>query len=94
MRRSGYVVKRLAVAPAACAAIRRNALAQARAPTQPVWRKWLGLEKELKEGVDGGPHGRLLIPLAPDDDGVGDVLTEALAAVGTDAVVVRRQRNK
>ena len=86
MRRSGYVVKRLAVAPAACAAIRRNALAQARAPTQPVWRKWLGLEKELKEGVDGGPHGRLLIPLAPDDDGVGDVLTEALAAVGTDAV--------
>ena len=61
-------------------------MAQARAPTQPVWRKWLGLEKELKEGVDGGPHGRLLIPLAPDDDGVGDVLTKALAAIGEDAV--------
>ena len=86
MRRSGYVVKRLAVAPSACAAIRRNALAQAREPRAPAWRKWLGLEKELKEGVDGGPHGRLLIPLAPDDDGVGDVLTKALAAVGTDAV--------
>ena len=86
MRRSGYVVKRLAVAPQAVATIRRNALAQARAPTQPVWRKWLGLEKELKEGVDGGPHGRLLIPLAPDDDGVGDVLTKALAAIGEDAV--------
>ena len=86
MRRSGYVVKRLAVAPQAVATIRRNALAQARAPTQPVWRKWLGLEKELKEGVDGGPHGRLLIPLAPDDDGVGDVLTKALAAIGKDAV--------
>ena len=86
MRKSGYVVKRLAVAPQAVATIRRNALAQARAPTQPVWRKWLGLEKELKEGVDGGPHGRLLIPLAPDDDGVGDVLTKALAAIGEDAV--------
>ena len=86
MRRSGYVVKRLAVAPQAVATIRRNALAQARAPTQPVWRKWLGLEKELKEGVDGGPHGRLLIPLAPDDDGVGDVLTKALAAMGKDAL--------
>ena len=86
MRRSGYVVKRLAVAPQAVATIRRNALAQARAPTAPAWRKWLGLEKNLKEGVDGGPHGRLLIPLAPDDDGVGDVLTKALAAVGTDTV--------
>ena len=86
MRKAGYVVKRLAVAPQAVATIRRNALAQARAPTQPVWRKWLGLEKELKEGVDGGPHGRLLIPLAPDDDGVGDVLTKALAAVGRGAV--------
>ena len=86
MRRSGYVVKRLAVAPQAVATIRRNALAQAREPPAPAWRKWLGLEKELKEGVDGGPHGRLLIPLAPDDDGVGDVLTKALAAVGTDAV--------
>ena len=86
MRRSGYVVKRLAVAPQAVATIRRNALAQAREPPAPAWRKWLGLEKELKEGVNGGPHGRLLIPLAPDDDGVGDVLTKALAAVGTDAV--------
>ncbi len=86
MRRSGYVVKRLAVAPQAVATIRRNALAQARAPTQPVWRKWLGLERGRHEGVDGGPHGRLLIPLAPDDDGVGDVLTKALAAVGRDAV--------
>ena len=86
MRKSGYVVKRLAVAPQSVAAIRRNALAQAREPPAPAWRKWLGLEKELKEGVDGGPHGRLLIPLAPDDDGVGDVLTKALAAVGTDAV--------
>ena len=85
MRKAGYVVKRLAVAPAACAAIRRNALAQARAPTAPAWRKWLGLDK-LHEGVDGGPHGRLLIPLAPGDDGVGDILTKALAAVGTDAV--------
>ena len=88
MRRSGYVVKRLAVAPHAVATIRRNALAQARAQARatPAWRKWLGLEKELKEGVDGGPHGRLLIPLAPDDDGVGDVLTKALAAVGPDHV--------
>ena len=86
MRRSGYLVKRLAVAPQAVATIRRNALAQAREPPAPAWRQWLGLEKELKEGVDGGPHGRLLIPLAPDDDGVGDVLTKALAAVGTDAV--------
>ena len=86
MRRSGYVVKRLAVAPQAVATIRRNALAQAREPPAPAWRKWLGLEKELKEGVDGGPHGRLLIPLAPDDDGVGDVLTKALAAVGPGAV--------
>jgi hypothetical protein len=88
MRASGYVVKRLAVAPTACAAIRRSALAQARAqaPAAPAWRKWLGLETNLKEGVDGGPHGRLLIPLAPDDDGVGDVLTKALAAVGRDAV--------
>ena len=86
MRRSGYIVKRLAVAPQSVATIRRNALAQAREPPAPAWRKWLGLEKELKEGVDGGPHGRLLIPLAPDDDGVGDVLTKALAAVGTDAV--------
>ena len=86
MRRSGYVVKRLAVAPQAVATIRRNALAQAREPPAPAWRKWLGLEKELKEGVDGGPHGRLLIPLAPDDDGVGDVLTKALAAIGEDAV--------
>ena len=86
MRKSGYVVKRLAVAPQSVATIRRNALAQAREPPAPAWRKWLGLEKELKEGVDGGPHGRLLIPLAPDDDGVGDVLTKALAAVGTDAV--------
>ena len=86
MHRTGYVVKRLAVAPTAVNAIRRNALAQARAPTQPAWRKWLGLEKNLKEGVDGGPHGRLLIPLAPDDDGVGDVLTKALAAIGEDAV--------
>jgi len=86
MRRSGYVVKRLAVAPVACAAIRRNSLARARAPEQPAWRKWLGLDKPLHEGVDGGPHGRLLIPLAPDDDGVGDVLTKALAAVGRDAV--------
>ena len=86
MRASGYVVKRLAVAPAACAAIRRNALAQAREPPAPAWRQWLGLERGLHEGVDGGPHGRLLIPLAPDDDGVGDVLTKALAAVGTDAV--------
>jgi len=86
MRKSGHVVKRLAVAPQAVATIRRNALAQARAPTQPVWRKWLGLERGRHEGVDGGPHGRLLIPLAPDDDGVGDVLTNALAAVGTDAV--------
>ena len=86
MRKAGYVVKRLAVAPSACAAIRRNALARARAPTAPAWRKWLGLEKNLKEGVDGGPHGRLLIPLAPDDDGVDDVLTKALAAVGRGAV--------
>ena len=86
MRRSGYVVKRLAVAQQSVAAIRRNALAQAREPPAPAWRKWLGLEKELKEGVDGGPHGRLLIPLAPDDDGVGDVLTKALAAIGEDAV--------
>ena len=86
MRKSGYVVKRLAVAPQAVATIRRNALAQAREPPAPAWRKWLGLEKELKEGVDGGPHGRLLIPLAPDDDGVGDVLTKALAAIGEDAV--------
>ena len=86
MRRSGYVVKRLAVAPQAVATIRRNALAQAREPPAPAWRKWLGLERGLHEGVDGGPHGRLLIPLAPDDDGVGDVLTKALAAVGTDAV--------
>ena len=86
MRRSGYVVKRLAVAPQAVATIRRNALAQAREPPAPAWRKWLGLEKELKEGVDGGPHGRLLIPLKPEDDGVGDVLRKALAAVGTDAV--------
>ena len=86
MRRSGYVVKRLAVAPQAVATIRRNALAQAREPPAPAWRKWLGLEKELKEGVDGGPHGRLLIPLAPDDDGVGDVLTKALAAIGEGAV--------
>ena len=86
MRKAGYVVKRFAVAPQAVATIRRNALAQARAPTQPVWRKWLGLEKELTEGVDGEPHGRLLIPLAPDDDGVGDVLTKALAAVGPDHV--------
>ena len=86
MRRSGYVVKRLAVAPQAVATIRRNALAQAREPPAPAWRKWLGLEKELKEGVNGGPHGRLLIPLAPDDDGVGDVLTKALAAIGEDAV--------
>ena len=84
MRRTGYVVKRLAVAPKAVNAIRRNALAQAREPPAPAWRKWLGLEKELKEGVDGGPHGRLLIPLAPDD--VGDVLTKALAAVGRGAV--------
>ena len=86
MRKSGYIVKRLAVAPSACAAIRRNALAQARVPAAPAWRKWLGLEKELKEGVDGGPHGRLLIPLAPDDDGVGECLTKALAAVGRGAV--------
>ena len=88
MRKSGYVVKRLAVAPQAVATIRRNALAQARAQAKaaPAWRKWLGLEKELKEGVDGGPHGRLLIPLAPDDDGVGDVLTKALTAIGEDAV--------
>ncbi len=86
MHRSGYVVKRLAVAPQAVATIRRNALAQAREPRAPAWRKWLGLEKELKEGVDGGPHGRLLIPLAPDDDAVGDVLTKALAAVGRGAV--------
>ena len=86
MRKAGYVVKRLAVAPQAVATIRRNALAQAREPPAPAWRKWLGLEKNLHEGVDGGPHGRLLIPLAPDDDGVGDVLTKALAAVGTDAV--------
>ena len=86
MRRSGYVVKRFAVAPQAVATIRRNALAQAREPPAPAWRKWLGLEKELKEGVDGGPHGRLLIPLAPDDDGVGDVLTKALAAIGEGAV--------
>jgi len=88
MRRSGYVVKRLAVAPQAVATIRRNALAQARAQAAPApaWRKWLGLEKNLKEGVDGGPHGRLLIPLAPDDDGAGDVLTKALAAIGEDAV--------
>ena len=86
MRRSGYVVKRLAVAPQAVATIRRNALAQAREPPAPAWRKWLGLAKELKEGVDGGPHGRLLIPLAPDDDGVGDVLTKALTAVGRAAV--------
>ena len=87
MRRSGYVVKRLAVAPQALPAIRRNALAQARAQTKaaPAWRKWLGLDK-LHEGVDGGPHGRLLIPLAPEDDGVGDVLTKALAAIGEDAV--------
>ena len=87
MRRSGYIVKRLAVAPQALAAIRRNALAQARAQTKaaPAWRKWLGLDK-LHEGVDGGPHGRLLIPLAPEDDGVGDVLTKALAAIGEDAV--------
>ena len=86
MRRSGYVVKRLAVAPQSVATIRRNALAQARAPEQPAWRKWLGLERGLHEGVDGGPHGRLLIPLAPEDDGVGDVLTKALAAVGRGAV--------
>ena len=86
MRRSGYVVKRLAVAPQAVATIRRNALAQAREPPAPAWRKWLGLERGLHEGVDGGPHGRLLIPLAPDDDGVGDVLTKALAAIGEDAV--------
>ena len=86
MRRSGYVVKRLAVAPQAVATIRRNALAQAREPPAPAWRKWLGLEKELQEGVDGGPHGRLLIPLAPDDDGVGGVITKALAAVGPDHV--------
>ena len=86
MRKAGYVVKRLAVAPQAVATIRRNALAQARAPAAPAWRTWLGLENNRKEGVDGGPHGRLLIPLAPDDDGVGDVLTKALAAVGTDAV--------
>ena len=88
MRKSSYVVKRLAVSQTACAAIRRNALAQARAqaPAAPAWRKWLGLEKNLHEGVDGGPHGRLLIPLAPDDDGVGDVLTKALAAIGEDAV--------
>jgi len=85
MRRSGYVVKRLAVAPQAVATIRRNALAQAREPPAPAWRKRLGLDK-LHEGVDGGPHGRLLIPLAPDDDGVGDVLTKALAAVGLGAV--------
>ena len=88
MRKSSYVVKRLAVSQTACAAIRRNALAQARAqaPAAPAWRKWLGLEKNLHEGVDGGPHGRLLIPLAPDDDGVGDVLTKALTAIGEDAV--------
>ena len=88
MRASGYVVKRLAVAPQSVATIRRNALAQARAqaPAAPAWRKWLGLDKNLHEGVDGGPHGRLLIPLAPDDDGVGDVLTKALAAVGRGAV--------
>ncbi|CAH0375954.1 unnamed protein product [Pelagomonas calceolata] len=86
MRKSGYVVKRLAVAPQAVATIRRNALAQAREPPAPAWRKWLGLEKNLKEGVDGGPHGRLLIPLAPDDDGVAAVLTKALAAIGEDAV--------
>ena len=86
MRRSGYVVKRLAVAPQAVATIRRNALAQAREPPAPAWRKWLGLERGRHEGVDGGPHGRLLIPLAPDDDGVGDVLTKALAAVGRGAV--------
>ena len=86
MRRSGYIVKRLAVAQKAVAAIRRNALAQAREPEQPAWRKWLGLKRGLHEGVDGGPHGRLLIPLAPDDDGVGDVLTKALAAIGEGAV--------
>ena len=86
MRRTGYIVKRLAVAPQAVATIRRNALAQARAPAAPAWCKWLGLAPNLHEGVDGGPHGRLLIPLAPEDDGVGDVLTKALAAVGTDAV--------
>ena len=86
MRKSGYIVKRLAVAPQSVATIRRNALAQARAPAAPAWRKWLGLDKNLHEGVDGGPHGRLLIPLAPDDDGVGDVLTKALAAVGRGAV--------
>ena len=86
MRKAGYVVQRLAVAPQAVATIRRNALAQARAPAAPAWCKWLGLAPNLHEGVDGGPHGRLLIPLAPDDDGVGDVLTKALAAIGEDAV--------
>ena len=87
MRKAGYVVKRVAVAPQAVATIRRNALAQARAQAEtPVWRKWLGLARGRHEGVDGGPHGRLLIPLAPDDDGVGDVLTKALAAIGEDAV--------
>ena len=52
----GYIVKRLAVAPQSVATIRRNALAQARAPAAPAWRKWLGLDKNLHEGVDGGPH--------------------------------------
>jgi len=87
MRASGFMVKRLAVAPSACTAVRSTALAQARAERQaPAWRKWLGLETRLHEGVDGGPHGRLLVPLAPDDETVAGVLRSALAALGTDTV--------
>lgn len=74
------------MAPSACSAVRSTALAQARAERQaPAWRTWLGLEQRLHEGVDGGPHGRVLVPLAPDDDAVAGVLRSALAAVGSDA---------
>ena len=90
MRRSGYVVKRLAVAPQAVATIRRNALAQARDTARAgvaglARPRGKNLPREASTG--GGAAASCCWPIwRRTTTASATCSTKALAAVGRGAV--------